>query len=107
VTSSSLQIPAIAAILGALIAVAWGAFVLPLLGITGPMPGHEFQAYAIAVLPPAAASALLLGGALVGIRRGALAPRLWRIGRNVAFGLAAVLGLASGTYAILVLRALL
>jgi hypothetical protein len=64
------------------------------------------EAYVVAVLPPAVASTLLVGGAVVGIRRGVVAGGL-SIGRNAAFGLAAALGLVSGGYTILILRALL
>lgn len=55
--------------------IGWGLLVLPLLGIMGPAPGHEREAFLVAVAPPMGAGVLYLGASFVALQRSALTKR--------------------------------
>ena len=102
---SSLRAPVLV-LAGIATAILWGVFVLPATSVAGPMPGREASAFALVVVPPAAASALMLVGGLLGLRLtgDATGGRSWT--EILAFGAAMLLGVACTVYTIVLLRAM-
>jgi len=96
--------PVVLALLGLAIAIAWTLVVLPAASVSaGVVPGKEVLLFGLLVLPPAAASSLLVVGGITGLRsRRAIGSSLLRPA-SLAFLLTVTLGIASAAYTLLLI----
>lgn len=96
--------PAVLALLGLAIAIAWTLVVLPAASFSaGVVPGKDVLFFGLLVAPPAAASSLLVVGGIAGLRsRRTIGSSLLQPG-SLAFLLAAILGIASAAYTLLLI----
>jgi hypothetical protein len=100
--------PAVLAATGAGVLLAWGALVLPAISLgLEPLPGKELQFLVLSVLPPAAASGLLLAGGLLGLRRRRRAGARFASPGFWVFFCVAAAGDFAAAFTLLVVRAVL
>lgn len=92
-THARLTGPAFLVLAGFFAFLFWLVGILPLMAVPLPYPaGTEPRRFIFGIVLPLAASAMLLGGSLSGIRRRRAARESWISAGSVAFGVAAACG---------------